>query len=67
MPKVGDLVKLKKPSAQSRLPTGAEGTIVTCFKEPSEGYEVEFLDDKGYTKAILTLEPGDFEIVWTQE
>lgn len=63
----GDTVKLKQPSAADGLPAGAEGTVVMCFEEPSEGYEVEFLDEEGYTKAVLTLEPNDFEPVWVQE
>lgn len=64
---VGDIVKLNKPLESDDLPASTEGTVVMCFNDPSEGYEVEFLDDEGYTKAVLTLEPGDFELVWTQD
>ncbi len=63
---VGDIVRLKKSFTGDSLPIGAEGTVVMCFSEPSEGYEVEFLDDEGYTMTVLTLEPGDFETIWNQ-
>lgn len=64
---VGDVVRLTKSFIGEGLPTHAEGTVVMCFNEPSEGYEVEFLDEDGYTKAVLTLEPGEFEVIWSQE
>ncbi len=60
---IGDAVRLKKPFAEDGLPIGAEGAVVMCFSEPSEGYEVEFLDDEGCTEAVLTLEPDDFEAI----
>lgn len=63
---VGDIVRLKKPFEGDGLSAGAKGTVVMCFGEPSEGYEVEFLDEEGYTEAVLTLESGDFEPVWVQ-
>lgn len=34
-----------------------------CFDEPSEGYEVELLDDEGCATAVLMLEPDDFEAI----
>ncbi len=60
---IGDAVRLKKPFAEDDLLIGAEGAVVMCFSEPSEGFEVEFLDDEGFTTAVLTLEPDDFEAV----
>lgn len=63
----GDVVQLKKSFADEGLPAGAEGTVVMCFSKPPEGYEVEFLDNEGYTKAVLTLAPDDLKLIWTQQ
>lgn len=60
---IGDIVQLKKAFKNEGLPAGAEGTVVMCFSKPTEGYEVEFLDEEGYTKAVLTLAPGDFKLI----
>lgn len=63
MLKVSDTVKILRGHMGDHVKCGDLGTIVFCFTQPTEGYEVEFLDDEGYTKAVLTLEPGDIEIV----
>lgn len=59
---LGDVVKTTKEYPQEGIALGEKGTIVMCFQEPAEGYEVEFLDKDGYTKAVLTLTPQDFEL-----
>ena len=40
---------------------GDIGTILMVFKEPTEAYEVEIVDEKGATKAQCTLLPDDLE------
>ncbi|BCV18073.1 DUF4926 domain-containing protein [Leptogranulimonas caecicola] len=60
---VGDIIKLRRAFEDDVLPVGAEGAIIMRFDEPSEGYEVEFFDEEGHIKAILTLEPSDFDLV----
>lgn len=63
MLKVGDAVKALSDHKEEGVDRGDVGTVAFCFTEPSEGYEVEFLDEDGYTKAVLTLEPSDYEPV----
>lgn len=63
---LGDIIRLKTPLENDGLPVGAVGTIIECFSLPSEGYEVEFLNEEGYTKAVVTLKPDDFELAWAQ-
>lgn len=60
---VGDIIKITKEYPQKDVFKGDTGTIIMSFEEPTEGYEVEFLDTEGYTKALLTLKPSEFELV----
>ena len=50
------LVKSLKDVPDKNIKKGDIGTIVHCYTEPREGYEVEFLDKDGYTKDVLTYE-----------
>lgn len=40
---------------------GDIGAVLVAFEEPTEAYEVEFLDAEGYPKAQCTLLPDDLE------
>ena len=55
------LVKSLKDVPDKDIKMGDVGTIVHCYTEPREGYEVEFLDRDGYTKDVLTYERHDLE------
>ena len=44
-----------------RVKKGDVGVVVMLFTMPNEAYEVEFLDENGYTKAVCTLQPDDLE------
>lgn len=61
MYKLLDLVKVTKDFPEDGIKAGAIGTVIECYAEPSEGYEVEFLDDEGYTIAVLTLDAVDVD------
>lgn len=50
-----DLVRLKEPLESFDLTIDMIGTIVMVYPEPGI-YEVEFVDDKGNTLALLTLQ-----------
>lgn len=54
-----DLVRLKQPMESPKLGVDVIGTIVMVYDDPP-AYEVEFVDDKGSTLAILTLEEDKF-------
>ena len=55
-----EVVRLKR--ATEGLHEGAEGTIVTAYDSPREGYTVEFPELKA-EMPILTLGPEDLESV----
>ncbi len=57
------LVKSLKDVPDKDVKKGDVGTIVHCYTEPREGYEVEFLDKDGYTKDVLTYERYELEPV----
>ncbi|GIV96375.1 MAG: hypothetical protein KatS3mg057_1032 [Herpetosiphonaceae bacterium] len=45
------------------LNMGAQGTIVMVYPGSPPGFDVEFVDEEGYTVAILTLKEDDLEKV----
>jgi hypothetical protein len=54
-PKLFDTVKLND---------GRSGAVVEVYEE-SKAFEVEFLDDEGYTISVETIECSDIEsVVW---
>ena len=55
------LVKSLKDVPDKGVRKGDVGTIVHRYTEPREGYEVEFLDNGGYTKDALTYERHELE------
>lgn len=57
------LVISLKGVPEEGIAVGDMGTIVHCYTKPREGYEVEFLDEGGYTKAVLTYERNELEPV----
>ena len=57
------LVKSLKDVPGKGVKKGDVGTIVHCYVEPREGYEVEFLDEDGYTLGVLTYERHELEPV----
>ncbi len=61
------LVKSLKDVPDKDIKAGDIGTIVHCYAEPREGYEVEFLDKEGYTKDVLTYERYELEPVGEQQ
>lgn len=38
---------------------GCKGTVLMIYREPTLGYEVEFIDNKGDTLDVLTVYPED--------
>lgn len=48
-------------AAGGMLPAGSRGTVVLVHEKPIQAYEVEFLDDKGNTIGLPTLEADDIE------
>ncbi len=61
------LVKSLKDVPDKGIKAGDIGTIVHCYTDPREGYEVEFLDKEGYTKDVLTYERYELEPMGEQQ
>lgn len=60
-----DVVALTHNITEHGLKSGSRGTIVHLYKKDN-AFEVEFLDDKGFTTAIITLTPKDVRLVWSK-
>jgi hypothetical protein len=58
-----DTVRLTRDLPEQGLSAGRVGAVVEEYETPSEAYEVEFLDEEGYTVAVCTLTPDEFDIV----
>ena len=53
-----DIVRLTKPVEGEQgkaLRLGDEGVIVYCYDKNAGVFEVEFMDEEGYTKTLLML------------
>ena len=61
------IVRSLKDVPENDIEKGDIGTIVHCYVKPREGYEIEFLDKDGYTKAVLTYERRELEPLENQE
>lgn len=61
--KLFDLAALTETLPEHGLERGDVGTIVEVFDEPRRAYEVEFVDDDGYTIALVALRPDQLELV----
>lgn len=53
-----DVVEAKKNLSDMVL-KGCKGTVLMIYREPTLGYEVEFIDNKGDTLDVLTVYPED--------
>ena len=43
------------------LPRGRLGVVIECFRQPTEAYEVEFVDEAASDILQLTLRPDQLE------
>lgn len=57
-----DTVRIKKDCKEG-IKKGEIGVVIMSFDKPKEAYEVEVLDEKGFTKAQCTLCAEDLEQV----
>ena len=58
-----DVVKTLIDFPEEKIGKGEIGTIVLIHTVPREGYEVEFVNDDGETKAVFAILPDDIEKV----
>jgi len=56
-------VVIARNDLSRRVVKGSKGAVVIVYHEPKLGYEVEFVDDAGYTLDVLTVYPNDIEII----
>ncbi|GAE90986.1 DUF4926 domain-containing protein [Acetivibrio straminisolvens] len=56
-----DAVVLLRDYQKEGLKKGDIGAVVMVHTEPNEAYEVEFVNEKGITKAIITLLPNEID------
>jgi hypothetical protein len=54
-------VVLLRDDPVSGLKSGAVGVVVEVYSRPSVGYDVEFMDERGRTLALLTLKSEDLK------
>jgi hypothetical protein len=50
-----DIVKTLVDFPKEAIKKGEFGAIVAVFANPNEAYEVEFVNDDGTTKAMITI------------
>lgn len=55
-----DTVRIVK-DCNEEIKRGEIGVVVMLFEQPREAYEVEVLDENGYTKAQCTFLPDELE------
>ena len=58
-----DVVRLVRPLPEHGLPAGGTGAVVHVYDNPSEAYEVEFVEPDGNTIALVTVVPDELELV----
>ena len=63
-PELFDTVELLDDLPEHNLRAGAKGAIVEDYND--DEYEVEFVNEKGGTDALITLAASQFIIVWRQ-
>lgn len=54
-----DAVQLKRDLPEHDLKAGTRGAIVMVHHEPYRAYEVELIDEEGWTLDVLTLKDED--------
>ena len=59
-----DSVRTLKDFPEFGINKGDTGTVVIVFTKPQEGYEVEFDDEYGRTKAIFAILPDYLELYY---
>jgi Domain of unknown function (DUF4926) len=64
-PELFDVIELLVHLPEFELVPGIQGAIVECYDE--NHYEVEFSDQSGETKALCTLSPEQFVVVWRSQ
>ncbi len=64
-PKELDTVRVLVPLVENGVSTGDVGVIVSAHTDPYEVYEVEIIDEDGYTIALVTLKRAQFEVIAT--
>ena len=60
-----DVVALTHNIAECGLSEGTTGTIVQLYKD-GKAFAVEFVDDDGYTIALIDLTLKDVRLVWSK-
>jgi hypothetical protein len=58
-----DVVRLVRSLPEHGLTAGATGAVVHVYDDPSEAYEVEFIEPDGNTIALVTVRPDELELV----
>ncbi len=59
-------VVMAKRNLSHNVLKGYIGTIVLVYQRPSLAYEVEFVDSKGDTIELLTIQPTDIVLVGSE-
>ena len=56
-----DTIVLKRPLTDTTIPVGTKGVILMVFDDPSEAYEVEFVDSCNRSLGTFTVSDDDIE------
>ncbi|HLF06896.1 MAG TPA: DUF4926 domain-containing protein [Thermoplasmata archaeon] len=62
--KLFDVVRLLHDQPGLDLKAGMEGAVVEVDSVPTEGYEVEFVDETGRTMGLASFPREELELVW---
>ncbi|MBD1855615.1 MULTISPECIES: DUF4926 domain-containing protein [Leptolyngbya] len=60
-----DTVILTRDIQENGLRAGDRGAVVHCYSD-GQAFEIEFINAKGHTIALLTLAPADIQLETTQ-
>ncbi|MEK6325120.1 MAG: DUF4926 domain-containing protein [Acidobacteriota bacterium] len=53
-----DVVELTEDLPEYGLKRGERGTVVVTFDEPSEAYDLEFVDESGQSRFAYSVRPN---------
>lgn len=56
---ITDTVTVLNDHSEEGILRGEFGAIVEVYTQPDEAYEVEFVDERGNTKALIVLLPNE--------